>query len=95
MPARKFFVGLDAAADLAEGKNGSNGIYLGSDGYLFPKPSKDSELLTKNAGFIKEFADDIDRDPGIVLERLLIEKRVSYSNADLCRRLRRSFEAFA
>ncbi len=60
MPARKFFVGLDAAADLAEGKNGSNGIYLGSDGYLFPKPSKDSELLTKNAGFIKEFADDSD-----------------------------------
>lgn len=57
MPARNFFVGVDASYDLASGRNGENGIYLGSDSYLFPKPSKDSELLDKNAGFIKEFGD--------------------------------------
>ena len=57
MPARNFFVGLDAAYDLASGRNGENGIYLGSDNYLVPKPSEQSELLDKNAGFIKEYAD--------------------------------------
>lgn len=60
MPARNFFVGLDATYDLASGRNGENGIYLGSDNYLFPKPSKQSELLDKNAGFIREYAEDSD-----------------------------------
>ena len=65
---------------------------------LIPEEKYHDFILTNNTfdeECIKEFADDIDRDPGIVLGRLLIEKRVSYSNADLCRRLRRSFEVFA
>lgn len=41
---------------------------------------------------IKSFADEIDRDPGIVLGRLLIEKRVNYSNKNLCERLRHAFK---
>ena len=38
---------------------------------------------------IASFADTIDRDPGIVLGRLLIEHKVSNSNTELCNRLRK------
>lgn len=65
---------------------------------LIPEEKYHDFILTNNTfdeECIKEFADDIDRDPGIVLGRLLIEKRVNYSNSDLCKRLRRSFEAFS
>lgn len=41
---------------------------------------------------IREFADFIDRDPGIVLGRLLIERRVAYTDTRLCNRLRHTFE---
>ena len=60
MPARNFFVGLNADYDLLSGRNGAKGIYLGQDGYLFPKPERNDENLEKNAGFIKEFAEDLD-----------------------------------
>ena len=57
VPFRNTFVGLSANYELISGRNGKKGIYLGNDGYLFPKPTKDGELLHKNAGFIKEYAD--------------------------------------
>ena len=60
MPGRNFFVGLNACYDLASGRNGSKGIYLGSDNCLFPKPAQGGENLAKNAGYIKEFAENID-----------------------------------
>ena len=41
---------------------------------------------------IREFADFIDRDPGIVLGRLLIERKVAYTDTRLCNRLRHTFE---
>jgi addiction module HigA family antidote len=41
---------------------------------------------------IKVFADSIDRDPGIVLGRLLIEHKVAYSDTRLCNRLRHTFD---
>ena len=52
MPARNFFVGLNADYDLLSGRNGAKGIYLGQDVYLFPKPERNDENLEKNAGFI-------------------------------------------
>lgn len=60
IPGRNFFVGMSAGLELAEGRNGSKGIYLGSGGYLFPKPSQKTENLMKNAGYIKEFAAESD-----------------------------------
>lgn len=57
MPARNFFVGFSADYELVTGRNGSKGIYLGSDGYLFPKPTKDSEILSQNAEYISEYAE--------------------------------------
>lgn len=57
MAARNFFVGFSADYELLTGRNGSKGIYLGSDGYLFPKPTQENEILSENAGYIGEFAD--------------------------------------
>ncbi len=60
IPARNFWAGLSSDYELAVGRNGSKGIYLGSDNYLFPKPAETGENLMKNAGYIKEYADDSD-----------------------------------
>lgn len=57
VPLRNFYVGLTADYELVSGRNGEKGIYLGKDGYLFPKPTKDGGQLGKNAGFIREFGD--------------------------------------
>ncbi len=59
-PMRNFFVGLSSDYELVTGRNGKKGIYLGKDGYLFPKPTKETELIAQNAGYIKEFADSVD-----------------------------------
>lgn len=56
MPLRTFFVGTNAYCNLYSGQNGSNGIYSGSDGYLFTKPVEYNELLDKNISYIAEFA---------------------------------------
>ena len=49
IPARNFWAGLSSDYELAVGRNGSKGIYLGSDNYLFPKPAETGENLMKNA----------------------------------------------
>lgn len=72
-PARSFFIGLNADYALLSGRNGYNGIVLnkegrytdadcvalGSDGYLFAKPSRGTKLM-ENASYIKEYAEDSD-----------------------------------
>ena len=58
LPGRYFFLGLSSDYELAVGKNGSKGIYLGSDNSLFPLPVEKSDRLSENAAFIEEFADE-------------------------------------
>ena len=58
IPGRNLFAGIGSFYELLCGQNGSKGIYLGSEGYLFPKPSKNKENLLKNAEYISEFAED-------------------------------------
>ena len=41
---------------------------------------------------IREFADSIDQDPGIVLGRLQIDKRVPYTETELSKKLRHSYK---
>ena len=60
IPGRNLFAGIGSFYELLCGQNGSKGIYLGSEGYLFPKPSKNKENLLKNAEYISEFADSSD-----------------------------------
>lgn len=56
-PARDFFAGTDAYFMLYTGRNGSNGIYKGKDGYLFQTPVKFNEKkLNDNINAVNAFA---------------------------------------
>ena len=57
-PGRHFFVGLDAYYALYTGRNGSNGIYQGKDGYLLTKPVEAGPRLTQNLLAIRNFSED-------------------------------------
>lgn len=60
-PARKGFIALDAYYRLYTGRNGTNGIYKGSDGYLINTPvSMDDANLRKNLNTIRSFAEKTD-----------------------------------
>ena len=56
-PARDFFAGTDAYFMLSTGRNGSNDIYKGKNGYLFQTPVKrDIKRLDENINAINTFA---------------------------------------
>lgn len=62
IPYRDFYVGVDAYYNLASGRNGSNGIYSGKDGYLMNDPVGDNSLdvfanTEKNIGLFADFAE--------------------------------------
>ena len=56
-PFRKFFVSVNSYFELFKGNNGSDGIYLGSDGWLIEKPFDRSNKFDKNIKRIKEFSE--------------------------------------
>lgn len=55
-PLRKFFVSLNSYFQLVKGNNGSNGIYLGSDGWLIEKPFDRDNRFDVNISRILKFA---------------------------------------
>lgn len=59
-PFRNVFVSLNSYFELAKGNNGSNGIYLGSDGWLIEKPFDRENRFDTNLRRIKNFADSTD-----------------------------------
>ena len=57
-PGRKFFVGLNAYYELYTGRNGTSGIYCGSDDYLISTPVEyDAASTAKNASRFRDFAE--------------------------------------
>ncbi len=54
-PLRKFFVSLNSYFQLAKGNNGSNGVYLGSDGWLIEKPFDRNNRFETNMSRILKF----------------------------------------
>lgn len=57
-PFREKFVASDAYYMLYTGRNGSNGIYKGNDGYLFTKPvKKNKKILEENIEALKAFVE--------------------------------------
>lgn len=57
-PGRDFMVGAGAYCNLLTGRNGANGIYKGSDGYLIPTPfSLDEARLMKNEALLRRFCE--------------------------------------
>lgn len=58
-PLRRFFVSLNAYADLALGNNGGNGVYRGRDGWLLEKPFARENQFDGNVGRLVKFAQKI------------------------------------
>ena len=56
LPARNFFVGLNSYFQLATGRNGSGGVYLGKDCWLIEKPFDRENRFEVNVGRIVDFA---------------------------------------
>ncbi|MDE7390608.1 MAG: hypothetical protein K2M82_06685 [Lachnospiraceae bacterium] len=56
MPMRTFWVGANSYYDMYSGRNGSNGVYKGEDGFLFAVPVNYSTTLDSNVEYIDEFA---------------------------------------
>lgn len=64
-PGRDFFIGVKGAAELALGKGENNGILLGKDGYLLPRPDEaEAENAAMNVQMAAAFAERM-RDAGI------------------------------
>lgn len=59
-PLRNLFVGINSYYSLLTGNNGSNGVYLGSDGYLIEKPVDDMDRVKMNASRVAGFAKNLD-----------------------------------
>lgn len=57
-PFRTFFVAVNAYFELIKGNNGSNGVYLGSEGWLIAKPPERNNRLTENLKRIKNFTEN-------------------------------------
>lgn len=55
-PFRKFFVSLSAYFELFEGNNGSNGVYLGKNGFLIEKPFDRVNNFDRNLAEINRFS---------------------------------------
>ena len=56
-PMRKFFISVNAYFELLKGNNGSNGIYLGKDGYLIEKPFDRKDRFDTNMKRILSFTE--------------------------------------
>lgn len=59
-PLRSLFVGINSYYSYLTGNNGSNGIYLGKDGFLIEKPVNDFERLEMNSLRVAGFAKNLD-----------------------------------
>lgn len=59
-PMRGLFVGINSYYTYLMGNNGSNGVYLGSDGFLIEKPVDDADRVRTNAARVAGFAKNLD-----------------------------------
>ena len=59
-PLRDLFVGINSYYVYLTGNNGSNGVYLGSDGYLIEKPVDDMDRAKMNASRVAGFAKNLE-----------------------------------
>ena len=91
-PARDFLAGTDAYFMLSTGRNGSNDIYKGKDGYLFQTPVKvDKKKLDENIEAINAFTQKtgipaklmVVPSAGFVMPDYLPENHRNYKDGDI------------
>ena len=56
-PLRDLFVGVNAYAELAEGRNTAQDVLMGKDGRLFAAPAQDTGKLDANLAAVQRFAE--------------------------------------
>jgi hypothetical protein len=66
-PMRTFFVSVNAYFEYLKGNNGSEGVYLGKDGWLFEKPFDRENKFDLNAGKISRFAKTTDKPVSVMI----------------------------
>ncbi len=90
-PSRDFFASLDAYCMLYSGRNGSNGIYKGKEGYLITTPVKrDSDNIRDNLTAVSEFAKKtglkttlmVVPETGYIMSEKLPENHMEYTAFD-------------
>ena len=68
MPARNFFVGLNAYYELLSGRQAMNAIYRGTSGRLYEAPVRfDDAAVRRNMSAINDFADSVGREIDLML----------------------------
>ena len=101
-PFREHFVEADAKYMLSIGRNGSNGIYKGKDGYLFTKPSKnDTKTINENITALKSFAQNtkitstmiLIPSSGYVMSDKLPKNHEEYLDGEILESIRKSTES--
>jgi len=95
-PMRKFFISVNAYFELLKGNNGSNGIYLGKDGYLIEKPFDRKDRFDTNMKRILSFTEKAGEpvtlvsvpSKGYILSDKLPCNSLEYSDKDYSERLK-------
>ena len=101
-PWRNTFTAINAYAALYTGRNGSNGVYKGADGYLINAPVKaDYEQLEDNVSAMMDFTEMtgipstlmIVPSAGYVMENKLPRNHMEYKDRQLIERAHKMSEA--
>lgn len=96
-PVREKLAALNAYYELYTGRNGSNGVYKGKDGYLFNTPVRaDKTALNANITAVNEFASKtqlpitsmIIPTSGYIMSDKLPENHMEYRDKELLDRIR-------
>lgn len=96
MPFRNAFVSINSYFQLLKGDNGSNGVYLGADGWLIEKPFDRDNRFDLNISRIKRFADDCSApcaiaaipSKGYIYADKLPRNSLEYQDSEYLQRLR-------
>lgn len=100
---RKFFIGFNAYYDLYSGRNGSNGIYKGKQGYLIAKPVVPKyDSLDKNIKKINSFCKSVNIPSyiaivpscGHVMDNNLPYNHMKYHDAEILDKLKSEIENY-
>ena len=94
-PFRNVLVSLNSYFELIKGNNGSNGVYLGSDGWLIEKPFDRENRFDTNVRRITAFARSTDiptaiaavPEKGFIYGEMLPKNALAYSDDEYFKKL--------
>jgi hypothetical protein len=98
-PLRTFFVSVNSYFELIKGNNGSNGVYLGKNGWLIEKPFDSNNRFDKNLKEITDFARESSLpvtliavpEKGALLKNYLPKNSLQYHDFEYIEQLNKEF----